>query len=155
MRRQLVKALRGGHAFVPYEKALRGLTLEQVNRRAHPRLHTIYEELEHMRIAQRDLLYYALEDEWESPEWPEGFWPQPGKTASKEDWEQTLRGFHEDQERAVELAQDENIDLLNIIPGSEEYTYLRELMLIVEHNAYHLGKILDSRKAMGAWPPSF
>jgi len=151
LREQLVKSLRGGQAFVPFKKALEGIRPELRGVRPNEELHSIYEELEHMRIAQQDLLYYALEPEWESPEWPGGFWPRPNQEISDEEWDKTVKGFFDDLKKAVEMVEDPKIDLLSIIPGSTEYTYLREVVIIVEHNAYHLGKILDIRKALGNW----
>lgn len=151
LREHLVKSLRGGQAFVPYRKALEGIRPELRGVRPNDELHSIYEELEHMRICQEDLLYYALEPDWESPSWPDGFWPQPKQEISDEEWNKTVDGFFKDQNKAVEMVEDPSIDLLSIIPGSIEYTYLREVTIIIEHNAYHLGKILDIRKALGNW----
>lgn len=151
LREHLVKSLRGGQAFVPYGKALEGIKPELRGVRPNDELHSIYEELEHMRICQEDLLYYALEPDWESPNWPDGFWPQPKQEIPDEEWNKTVDGFFNDQNKAVEMVEDPDIDLLSIIPGSIEYTYLREVTIIIEHNAYHLGKILDIRKALGNW----
>jgi hypothetical protein len=89
---------------------------------------------------------------WEPRQWPEGFWPEPGHEASDEEWDVTVNGFMSDLEKAVELVKDPDIDLLSIIPGSvNEFTFLREITIIIEHNAYHLGKIIDIRKALGNW----
>lgn len=151
LRDQLAKSLKGGQAFVPYEKALEGIKPENRGKKTNEHLHTIYQELEHMRIAQQDLLYYAILDKWESPPWPEGFWPKPDVEVTEEMWKKSVDGFFSDQEKAVELVNNEDIDLLSIIPGSDEYTYLREIVIIIEHNAYHLGKILDIRKSLGDW----
>lgn len=151
LREQLAKSLKGGQAFVSYEKALEGIKPELRDVRPNEKLHSIYEELEHMRIAQQDLLYYALEQDWVSPKWPEDFWPKSNRRISNKEWDKTLNGFFHDQEKAIETVMDPNIDLLSIIPGSTEYTYLREIIIIIEHNAYHLGKILDIRKALGNW----
>lgn len=151
LRDHLVKSLRGGQAFVPYEKALHGITPELRSVRPGEALHSIYEELYHMAVAQEDLLYYAIEEVWDSPEWPEGFWPEPGRTATDEEWEGAVEKFFGDLERAVELVMDPGIDLLALVPGSTMYTYLREVTVIIEHNAYHLGKIMDIRKALGDW----
>ena len=136
---------------MPYRKALEGIRPELRGVRPNDELHSIYEELEHMRICQEDLLYYALEPDWESPNWPDGFWPKPKQEISDEEWNKTVDGFFNDQNKAVEMVEDPDIDLLSIIPGSIEYTYLREVTIIIEHNAYHLGKILDIRKALGNW----
>lgn len=151
LRDQLSKSLTGGQAFVPHKKALEGIKPENRNRKSDEHLHTIYQELEHMRLAQQDLLYYAIDDDWESPDWPEGFWPKSGIEVTDAMWDASVEGFFSDLEKAVELVKNEEIDLQSIIPGSEEYTYLRELVIIIEHNAYHLGKIMDIRKAFGDW----
>jgi hypothetical protein len=150
LREHLAKSLRGGQAFVAFKKALEGVKPELRNVRPNPQLHSVYEELEHMRIAQQDLLYYALEPVWESPEWPDGFWPKPGIEVTEEIWKKSVKGFLDDQEKAVKLVEDPSIDLCSNIPDSE-YTYLREITIIIEHNAYHLGKILDIRKALNNW----
>jgi len=151
LRDQLTKSLGGGQAFVPYKKALEGIKPELRNKRPNEHLHSIYQELEHMRLAQQDLLYYAIDDDWESPDWPEGFWPDPDKELTDAEWKKTVDGFFSDLEEAVKLVNDPKIDLQSIIPGSDEYTYLREIIIIIEHNAYHLGKLMDIRKALGNW----
>lgn len=151
LRKQLTKSLGGGQAFLSFKKALEGITPELRDKKPNENLHSIYQELEHMRLAQQDLLYYAIDDEWESPEWPEGFWPDPEKKLTEKEWKKTVDGFFSDLEKAVKLANDREIDLFEIISGSDEYTYLRELGVIIEHNAYHLGKIMDIRKALGNW----
>ena len=152
LREHLVRSLRGGQAFVNFEKALSKLKPELRSVRPNDALHSVYEELEHMRLAQQDLLYYAIEDAWEPRPWPEGFWPEPGHEASDEEWDETVNGFMSDLDKAVEMVKDPDIDLLSIIPGSvNEFTYLREITIIIEHNAYHLGKIVDIRKALGNW----
>lgn len=151
LRDHLAKSLRGGQAFVSYEKALDGIRPELRCVRPGEALHSMYEELYHMAVAQEDLLYYAIEDVWDSPEWPGGFWPESGHVATEEEWEGTVEKFFGDLAKAVELVMDPRIDLLALVPGSTAYTYLREVMVIIEHNAYHLGKIMDIRKALGDW----
>jgi hypothetical protein len=148
---QLSKSLTGGQAFVHHRKALTAIKPQFRNKKPNEHLHTIYQELEHMRIAQQDLLYYAIEDEWDSPDWPDGFWPKPGIEVTDAMWNASVEGFFNDLEKAVGLVNNPNIDLQSIIPGSIEYTYLREIIIIIEHNAYHLGKIVDIRKAFGDW----
>ena len=152
LREQLSKSLVGGQAFVPLKKALADISPDIFNKVPAKGLHSIYQELEHMRRAQEDLLYYALLDEWESPDWPEGFWPKDGYVATQEEWDNSVDGFFSDMEKAVELVNNTDIDLVGLIPRSE-YTYLREIVVIIEHNAYHLGKIVDIRKALGDWKP--
>ena len=152
LREHLARSLKGGQAFVSFEKDLSEVKPVSINAKPSGALHSVYEELEHMRIAQQDLLYYCFEEGWEPRPWPEGFWPVPDFEASVEDWEEALIGFMGDLGKAVALVEDPGIDLLSMIPGSvNEFTYLREIMIIIEHNAYHLGKIVDIRKALGDW----
>jgi hypothetical protein len=150
LREHLAKSLKGGQAFVPFKEALAGIRPELRNVRPNKELHSIYEELEHMRSAQKDLLDFALDPDWKPPKWPEDFWPQPGRELSDEEWDKTFDGFFKGLERAIRLVKDPKIDLLIDVPQTEN-TYLREIMLIIEHNAYHLGKILDIRKTLGNW----
>lgn len=152
LRERLVRSLRSGQAFVSFEKALSGLKPEHRNLKPNGALHSVYEELEHMRNCQQDLLYYCFDEGWEPRPWPEGFWPTPGHEATDEEWEATVSGFMGDLEKAVELVENPEIDPLSVIPGSaNEFTYLRNITIIIEHNAYHLGKIVDIRKALGDW----
>jgi hypothetical protein len=150
LREHLVKSLKGGQAFVPFKEALAGIRPELRNVRPNKELHSIYEELEHMRSAQKDLLDFALDPDWKPQKWPEDFWPQLGQVLSNEEWDETFNGFFKGLDRAIGLVKDPKIDLLSDVPQTED-TYLREVMLIIEHNAYHLGKILDIRKALGNW----
>jgi len=151
LRSHLVKSLRGGQAFVSYRRGLEGVKPELRGVRTSKATHSIYEELEHMRRAQTGLYNYMLDSDWQSPEWPGGYWPPPDKEPTEEEWRETFDGFFGDLEGAVKLVEDPEIDVLGVVPGATEYTYLREILIIVEHNAYHFGKILDIRKSLGDW----
>ncbi|MGD0804056.1 MAG: hypothetical protein ABSA11_08300 [Candidatus Bathyarchaeia archaeon] len=150
LREHIVKSLKGGQAFVSYKTALEDVKPELRGVRPNEAIHSVYEELEHMRRAQKDLLDFALEPDWKPAKWPEGFWPEPRHVPTEVEWKNTLNGFFKDQNRTVKFAKDPNIDLLSLVPQTEN-TYLRELMLIIEHNSYHFGKILDIRKSLGDW----
>jgi len=149
-REHLVLSLKGGQAFVDYKTGLDSVKPELRGIRPNKALHSVYEELEHMHRAQEDLLDFALNPHWKPIEWPKGFWPEPEHKPTEEEWKKTLDGFLNGQKRAIRLAKDEDIDLLSMVPQTEN-TYLRELLIIVEHNAYHYGKILDIRKHLGDW----
>jgi hypothetical protein len=152
LKEHLIKSLRGGQAFAAYEQALSGVDPNNINKKPNGALHSIYEELEHMRIAQHDLLYYAFDEGWEPRPWPEGFWPQKGYEASKENWDKSVEEFLVDLQKAIDLVENPEINILSVIPGSvNEFTFLREIMIIIEHNSYHLGKIVDIRKTLRDW----
>lgn len=151
LREHLVKSLKGGQAFVPYKKALDGIKPGLRHKRSSNELHSIWEELEHIRLAQEDIIKYMLEPDYKSPKWPEGYWPPGAEELTDDQWEKTYNGFLNDLNKAVELVNDTEIDLLSIIPHTTSHTYLREFNIIIEHNAYHIGKIVDIRKALGNW----
>jgi hypothetical protein len=150
LREHIVRSLKGGQAFIAYKEALEDVKPELRGVRPNEAIHSVFEELEHMRRAQKDLLDFALDPDWKPTEWPSGFWPEACHVPTEVEWKKTLNGFLKDQRRAVKFAKDETIDLLSLVPQTEN-TYLRELMIIIEHNAYHFGKILDIRKSLGDW----
>lgn len=114
--------------------------------------HSVWELAEHMRRAQEDILRYTLDPSWVSPEFPGGYWPEPkGDRAA---WDRCVAGFRSDLAEVVALARDPARDLTAVIPHGEGRTYLRQVLLVADHNAYHAGQIVLVRKALGDWPAS-
>jgi hypothetical protein len=151
LRKNLVELLRGGSAHVSIAKALAEINPELRNFRPEPNIHSIYEELEHMRIAQEDIYRYTMHEGWESPTWPDGYWPENNDVLNADIWDSTLQKFLGDLNRVIDLVNDDSIDLTSEIPHGEGRTYLREILLVADHNAYHIGKIIDIRKMLGDW----
>jgi len=151
LRKNLVELLNGGSAHVDLEKALADINPDLRNFRPEPNIHSIYEEFEHMRIAQEDIYRYTVNEGWESPEWPDGYWPDNNDVLNDDIWHSTFHRFFEDLERIIDLVNDEEVDLTSEIPHGEGRTYLREVLLVANHNAYHIGKIVDIRKMLGDW----
>jgi uncharacterized damage-inducible protein DinB len=153
LRQNLVELLRGGHAHVTPELALEGLNPALRHARPAAGSHSIWEELEHMRLAQEDILRYTLDPAWVSPPFPEGYWPPPTEALTEAAWAQARAAFFADLAEVIRLAQDSRVDLTAEIPhGQPGHTYLREILLVADHNAYHLGQIVQTRKAFGDWP---
>jgi len=151
VRENLIELLKMGSAHVTLTKALSGIKPENRNIIAHQSCHTIWEELEHMRLAQEDILRYTLDPEWISPQWPKGYWPEKVDTLSDEQWNNTVLNFNFDMEKLLELVKNSNIDLTTQIPHSKGHTYLREVLLVADHNAYHIGIIVQVRKMLKNW----
>src|SRR5215211_3279146 len=152
LRENLVELLRSGHAHVAPEKALADIEPRLRNVRPAEGLHSVWEELEHIRIAQEDILRYTLDAYWRSPEWPSGYWPQETANLIDATWAASVSRFFADLEEVIRLAEDESVDLTAKIPHGEGRTYLRQVLLIADHNAYHFGQIVQTRKALGNWP---
>jgi len=105
-----------------------------------------------MRRAQEDILRYTVDAEWVSPPFPEGYWPDGAEAVTDEMWAASVAAFFADLEEVIQLAQNLNVDLTAEIPhGEGGHTYLREILLVADHNAYHLGQIVQTRKALGDW----
>jgi uncharacterized damage-inducible protein DinB len=150
-RKTLVELLEGGHAHADAKSALQGIAKE--NRARRPAgLRSVWEELEHMRLAQEDILRYTLDPSWKSPDFPEGYWPKEGETPSDAVFESSVARFFEDLGAVVRLASDRARDLTQEIPHGEGRTYLRQVLLVADHNAYHLGQLVAIRKILGDWP---
>ncbi len=149
-RKDLIELLKGGQAHSTLEDVLKGLTPELCNK--HPQngiRPSVYEELEHMRIAQEDILRYTLDPSWESPEWPGEFWPADNDEITKKILKNTISGFFRDLDELIALVKNPEFDLTSQIPHGEGHTYLREILLVADHNSYHLGKIVRTLKQLG------
>jgi hypothetical protein len=151
LRKGLIELLDGGGAHVTIRKALTGLKPRNRNVRPADSLHSVWEEFEHMRIAQEDILRYTLKPRWKSPSWPDGYWPDPKKCLTAAMWKSSVKRFFEDFKEAKALARNRGIDLTAEIPHGEGRTYLREVLLIADHNAYHIGQIVSVRKLLNDW----
>jgi hypothetical protein len=151
LKKDLFEFLDSHPAHVNAVKAFKDLKTENRHKRIENFSHTIWEELEHLRLAQEDILRYMLTPDWESPKWPEGYWPQKKEDITYEDWDNSLNGFFGDLEKVQEFVSNTGVDLTEKIPHTKNHTYLREILLIIDHNAYHLGKIIEMRKAQENW----
>jgi len=149
LRNNLIELLEGGQAHVNLESGLNGLSPQNRNIRPEGMEHSIWEILEHMRLAQEDIIRYTLDAEWVSPEFPEGYWPKNPKKMTSEDWDNTISRFTADLNELISFIRDNEIDPTSEIPHGEGRTYLREILLVADHNAYHLGQIVQIRKTLG------
>jgi len=114
--------------------------------------HTPWQLLEHMRIAQWDILEFSRNPKHVSPDFPAGYWPKTEAPASKAAWDKSIATFRADLKEMKKLVKHPKTDLYARIPHGEGQTILREALLIVDHNAYHLGQLAMIRKLLGAWP---
>jgi hypothetical protein len=151
LREAVLTLLRGGRAHVSFEKAVAKLPEDLRGKKPRGAPYTPWQQLEHMRIAQWDILEYVRNPRHVSPEWPAGYWPKaapPTRTA----WAQSVKAFQADSQALLDLAADRSTDLLARVPHDPEGpTILHELLLVADHNAYHLGQLILLRRLLGAW----
>jgi len=151
LREHLVKLLEGGQAHVTFEHAVKDLPAALRGKRPKGAEHSPWELLEHMRIAQRDILEFSRKPTHVSPEWPGGYWPKNKAPQTAEAWNKTIRAFSADLKAMRTLVASKSTDLHAPIPHGDGQTILREALLIADHNAYHIGQIVLVRRLLGAW----
>jgi hypothetical protein len=150
LREHVLYLLRGGGAHIKFEEALKDFPVELINARAAGVPYTPWHLLEHMRIAQWDILEFSRSAAHVSPDWPEGYWPDKTKAASKEDWQRSVESFQVDLRALEALVEDKANDLYARILHGTGQTLLREALLVADHNAYHLGALVTLRRALEA-----
>jgi uncharacterized damage-inducible protein DinB len=150
LRTDLVELLTGGGAHLTWEQALRGLPPKLRSAAPGEGLHTIWQLLEHMRIAQEDILRYTQDTGWTSPPWPAGYWPRVRKPTQLA-WRRSVAAFRRDLRDVIAIVRDPRVDLTAPLQGGGGRTALREVLLVADHNAHHLGQIVQARRLLGAW----
>lgn len=154
MREQLLALLQGGNAHMGFDKAVADFPGAFINHNPPRVTYTPWHLLEHMRLAQWDILEFIRNPVHVSPPWPEGYWPAPEAQANESQWEQTLAAFRADLKALQELVIDRAVDLFAPIPHAPNYTVFREILVVADHNAYHTGEFAILRQVMGTWPAS-
>ena len=154
VRQQLVALLRGGNAHLDFERAVSQFPFDYINRKAPNISFSPWELLEHMRICQWDILEFIRNPQYKSPPWPNGYWPTEGESADENKWQKTLNNFRRDLSSVEDLIRDPNTNLYKSISHAPEYNIFREILLIADHNTYHLGELVILRKALSIWPYS-
>jgi hypothetical protein len=138
-------------AHATFEAAVAGLPMELRGRRPESFPHSPWELAEHLRITQADLVEFMVNPDYTAPKWPEGYWPAGPVPPTGNAWEDCLTAFHADRVRLQELAHSIP-DLTARIPWGEGQTYLRTILVALDHNAYHIGQLVAVRRLLGAWP---
>jgi len=152
LREQLAYLLKGGGAHVHFMDAVEGFPAGKYSVFATGLPHTGWQLLEHARIAQWDILEFSRNPKHVSPDFPAGYWPKTPMPANEKAWEESAAAFQRDLNEMVKLVQNPRTDLFAKLPHGDGQTILREALLLADHNAYHLGQLVDLRRALGAWP---
>ena len=151
-RDQLLALLRGGNAHMPYDQAVADFPMTEINTRPPNVPYTPWHLLEHIRLAQWDILEFIKNPQHVSPPWPDGYWPDRDEHADEAAWHKTIASFRADLKALQDIVQDPNTDLTAPIPHAKDYTIFREILVVSDHNAYHIGEFAILRQVMGTWP---
>jgi hypothetical protein len=151
LRKHLVELLSGHNAHADFEQAIAGLPAKLRGARVPNLTFTPWRLLEHLRIAQWDILEFSRDAEHESPKWPDEYWPKEDAPQSATAWTASVASFRKDLRAMVALVKNPKTNLFTPIKHGDGQTILREALLVADHNAYHVGELIMLRKLLGAW----
>lgn len=151
LRQQLIGLLKGGEAHAELKDVIADFPAELRGKRPHGVPYSPWELLEHMRIAQWDILEFSRDSRHKSPKFPDGYWPKSSAPPDGSAWDDSVHRFQHDLISLCALVADESTDLHAQIPHGTGQTILREALLAADHNAYHLGQLVLVRRILGAW----
>lgn len=151
LREHLLKLLTAEQAHAGFEAAVKNFPVELRGRRPAGAEHSAWELVEHLRIAQWDILDFSRNPDYKQQPWPSSYWPATAEPPDDKAWDRSVRAFRKDLKTFCALIADPGTDLYAKIPHGDGQTILREALLIADHNAYHVGQLILVRKQLGAW----
>jgi hypothetical protein len=151
LRQHLLELLTGGHAHATFEDAIKGLPPKLHGAKPANFPHSAWMILEHLRLAQWDILEFSRDEKHKSPKFPEGYWPKTEAPPTASAWTKSVEQFQSDLKAMQDLVENPKTDLFEKISWGDGQTILREALLVADHNAYHIAQIVDVRRLLGAW----
>ena len=155
LRSYLVRLLDWHEAHVTFDKAVEGIPRELQGKTPPGSPFSLWQLLEHLRIAQHDILAFCVDpaynDTHKDVKWPDDYWPKTPAPPNASAWDESVAQYARDREAMKAVARD-TPDLFAKIPHGTGQTYLREVLLVADHGAYHVGQIVLVRRLLGAWP---
>ena len=148
---QLINLLVKEQAHISLENSLEGLKPENRAKKPKDGLHSVWDELEHIRISQEDSLQYTINPDWKSPSWPDNYWPADTNKVSDENWNKSVDEIISDREKLINTVKEKSDKITGSIPHAKSHTYLREVLIAAQHNSYHIAQIVLIRKMLGDW----
>ncbi len=146
---ELIKLLKGGNAHAGFDEAIKDLPHDLRGTKPGKLPYSIWQLVEHIRIAQWDMLEFSKHEAHISPEWPDDYWVKDNAPADEAEWEKSIKQINDDREEFIRLLTSE--DIYKRIPHGEGQSILREALQIADHNAYHVAEIIVIRRLLGAW----
>lgn len=151
LRQHLVKLLEGGDAHAKFDKAVADFPVELRGKTPKGSVHSPWQLLEHLRIAQWDILDFSTNGGYKELEWPREYWPEGAAPPDEKAWDKSVLAYHKDLKALSALIEDETTDLFAKIPHGDGQTILREVLVVADHNAYHIGQLVSLRRELGSW----
>lgn len=150
LRETLISQLTEDHAHAGFDAAVKDFPANLRGERPNGLPHSAYQLVEHLRLAQWDIIEYALNPKHKSPEWPAGYWPKSPEPPDDKAWEKSVAAFHADRKKLVAALK--KSDVLAPIPHAKNESLAAKTILLIDHNAYHLGQLILLRRLLNIWP---
>ena len=151
LREHLFELLKGGSAHAGYGDAVKDLPEKLRGVKPDGLPHSAWMLLEHLRIAQQDILQFSRNPKCKTPKWPDDYWPKTAAPPSNAAWNKSVQQFRKDLKTMQDLVANPKTDLYARIPWGDGQTILREALLVADHNAYHIAQLIDVRRLLDAW----
>jgi len=151
MRTQLAKALDWGEAHADFDKAVKDFPASLRGRTVQNLPYSAWQLLEHLRVAQHDILDFSTNPKYVEKKWPDDYWPKDAAPPDEAAWDKSVAAFRRDRRKLQKLTEDRAVTLTKKIPHGDGQTYLREILLVLDHNAYHVAEIVVLRRLLDAW----
>ena len=151
LRQHVINLLKGGHAHATFDDAVKNFPPALRGKKPKGAEYSAWQLLEHLRIAQWDILEFTRDPNHKSPDWPSGYWPAKSAPPDEKAWDKSVRAFRRDLKELSDMMADETADLFARISHGDGQTVLREALLAADHNAYHIGQLVLVRRLLGAW----
>lgn len=152
LRSHLISLLKGGNAHATFEDAVKNFPASKINDKLPNSPYSSWELLEHIRITQFDILDFIRNPKYKYMKWPKDYWPSKDRKATVKNWKNTIKLFNKDSKELQQIINNKNTDFYAKIPHGEGQTILREILVVADHNAYHIGELVIIRRALGIWP---
>lgn len=138
---RLIRHLKSGEAFMPIENLLQQITYEQSGVSIDDVPYTVYQLLNHLRFAQLDIIKYCRDSDYSEPEWPADYWPDRSAPVDQDEWRVLVDNFIKERDEFCELISESSAKLFDEVKPDTGHTLLRQTLLLIEHNAYHIGQL--------------
>ena len=152
VRKHLIALLRESHTHAGFDNAVKDVPPDKTGVRPKGLPHSLWELLEHIRLAQRDIVEFSESAKYQPRKFPDDYWPGSSKPAGAPAWDKSIQFIRADRDAFIGLLEDSSRDLYEPFPWGEGQTLLREALLIADHNAYHVGEMVLVRRLLEIWP---
>jgi hypothetical protein len=152
LRKHLIELLAGGNAHATFDDIIANIPAKLRGKKPSGYPHSLWMLLEHLRLAQWDILEFSRKPKYTASKWPDDYWPKSAAPPSNAAWNASIKNFRADLKVMQNLVKNPKTDLFAKIPWGDGQTILRETLLLADHSSHHLGQMLDVRRLLGAWP---